>query len=485
MQAVAPLMPILLVFGLAVALLILDMLSLSTRKSWLAWVAAVGFILIGIQTLNGMGVDAEAAGMPLWISDLLAFDGMAAFFQLLALLSGALVCLLAVEYVQQRMPHFQGEFFALLAVTVGGIMLAVAAKELLTLYISIELVSITSYILVGYVRGDKPSSEGGLKYLLYGAACSAFMLYGISLIYGLTGTTYLSELQASSNLSPAMFAAAIFMMVGLGFKIALVPFHMWSPDVYEGAPTPITAFLSVTPKLAGFAALLRVFVVGMEHYAPLWLPVFGLLCALTMTIGNVVAIPQRNMKRMLAYSSIAQAGYIFMGIVVAAQDNLALEGVLLYSAAYVAMNLGAFAIVIYVKNALGTEEIADYAGLAQVSPGLALMLVLFLLSLAGIPPLLGFWGKLYVFAAAIQQGYLWLAIIGVLNSVISLYYYFNVTRLMYFVKPSEQLEKAPIRAGWSLNVALAFTLLLTLALGLMPAGLLRAVTFAAQLAGWN
>ncbi len=275
MQAVAPLMPILLVFGLAVALLILDMLSLSTRKSWLAWVAAVGFILIGIQTLNGMGVDAEAAGMPLWISDLLAFDGMAAFFQLLALLSGALVCLLAVEYVQQRMPHFQGEFFALLAVTVAGIMLAVAAKELLTLYISIELVSITSYILVGYVRGDKPSSEGGLKYLLYGAACSAFMLYGISLIYGLTGTTYLSELQASSNLSPAMFAAAIFMMVGLGFKIALVPFHMWSPDVYEGAPTPITAFLSVTPKLAGFAALLRVFVVGMEHYAPLWLPVFG------------------------------------------------------------------------------------------------------------------------------------------------------------------------------------------------------------------
>jgi len=487
LHGIGPIMPILLTLALAIVVLALDMLSLSERKTWLAFVAAAGFAGIAVVLLYQASFHGlSLAGAPEWVNSVLVVDGLSAAFQVLVLLAGAIVCLMAVEYVARQVKHFQGEFFALIAVAVGGIMLAVSAKELLTLYLSIELVSLSSYILVGYVRGDKPSSEAGLKYLLFGAACSAFMLYGISLIYGLTGTTYLSELAASFSFAPAMFVAIICLLMGLGFKIALVPVHMWSPDVYEGAPTPITAFLSVAPKLAGFAALMRVFQVGLAGESEIWLPVFGLLCAVTMTVGNVVAIPQTNIKRMLAYSSIAQAGYIFMGIVVARPGNLGLAGLILYSAAYIAMNLGAFALVIYIKNVYGSEEIADYTGLAQRAPQLAFLLVIFLLSLAGIPPTLGFWGKFYVFAAAIDQGYLWLAVIGVLNSVISLYYYFNVTRVMFFLPPkASEGEQPKPKAGLALNAAVALTFIVTLGLGLVPGGLLRFVEVASRLAGWH
>jgi proton-translocating NADH-quinone oxidoreductase chain N len=342
------------------------------------------------------------------------------------------------------------------------------AINFIMLYIAVELVCISSYVLVGFTKTNSKSNEASFKYLLIGTIASASMLYGFSLFYGFTGTTNLSKighLLLSSQDVPYLILPLLLMLIGFGFKIAAVPMHMWCPDVYEGAPTPVTAFLSVGPKAAGFAVLIRVLTTAFNSIKPDWIIILALLSVFTMTLGNLTALAQKNIKRMLAYSSISQAGYILIGLAAVESVRFAVPGILIYLLIYLFMNLGAFICVIIFEKQTGSENIDDYAGLSQRSSILAFCLTVFFLSLAGIPPLGGFIGKFFIFAAAIETGFIWLAIAGVVNSVISIYYYFNVVRLMYLV-PCE--NKSAIINPPFLKLALYTTVFFTFLIGLFP-----------------
>jgi proton-translocating NADH-quinone oxidoreductase chain N len=341
------------------------------------------------------------------------------------------------------------------------------------IYLSMEFLSYTSYLLAGFLREDKKSNEAAIKYFLYGAITSAVMLYGLSLLYGISGSLNLNDLAflfqstVDSSIRNVGIIGSVLVLAGLGFKISMVPFHQWAPDAYEGAPTPVTAFLSVGPKAAGFALMLRVFLVAMPALADKWTGLIGLFAIATMMLGNLVALQQTNVKRLLAYSSIAQAGYMLIGLVSA---NLTpnnpfngLNGVLIYLAAYLFTNLGAFICVIAVENATGAVEIADYAGMVKRSPLVAALLALFFLSLAGIPPTAGFIGKFFVFGAALKTGYLYLAGVAVVMSVVSVFYYFNVVRHCFFLEPKDTTPiKLPRAITATLTVSAAAVLLLFL-----------------------
>jgi proton-translocating NADH-quinone oxidoreductase chain N len=326
-------------------------------------------------------------------------------------------------------------------------------------------------VLTGYLRRDPRSTEAAMKYFLYGALASGVMLYGFSLLYGFTGSVDLATIAGALGASQPnlglVIMSILLVLVGFGFKIALVPFHQWSPDAYEGAPTPITAFLSVGPKAAGLAVLIRVMVVAFPAYDVNWTAILSLVAILTMTLGNVVALWQKNMKRMLAYSSIAQAGYMLIGLAAwTAQPSGWANGVaaiLLFLFAYLFTNLGVFAVAIALENKTGTSDIADYAGLIRRSPFLTVALLIFFLSLIGIPPTGGFMGKLFVFGAAVDQRLYVLAGIGIINSVISVYYYFGVTRLTFF---SQGKDESPIRPSLAMNAVIAVTLVMTLLIAL-------------------
>jgi len=330
--------------------------------------------------------------------------------------------------------------------------------------------SISIYVLAGFFRGSNKSNESALKYLLLGAFSSAFLLYGIALMYGATGTTdlkgiseYLSK--AAYLKDPMLLAGMGLLLVGFGFKIASVPFHMWTPDVYEGAPTSITAFMSVGVKAAAFAAFVRVFLYSLWDLQPDWNHVLWILAVLTMTLGNVVAISQNNIKRMLAYSSIAHAGYIMIGMV--ASSELGTSGILFYMLAYAFMNLGAFGVIIlYGSKGEENLDINDYSGMGFKYPALALLMTVFMFSLAGIPPTAGFVGKFYIFSAAIKEGYIWLAIIGVMNSLVSVYYYLRITVMMYMKEPVKEFPGLK----WSPSVAIALIIAVigTLLIGIFP-----------------
>jgi NADH-quinone oxidoreductase subunit N len=330
------------------------------------------------------------------------------------------------------------------------------------LYVAMELTSITQYLLVGYLRDTRRSSEAGMKYFVFGAVTSAVMLYGLSLLYGFTGQTDYSAVAAGLNGvdGPPVLVAIILIAVGFGFKVAAVPFHFWTPDVYEGAPTPITGYISVASKAAGFAVLVRVFnvifPVPFQHSE--WVNLVETLAIVTMTLGNVLAIPQRNMKRMLAYSSIAQAGYVLIGV--AAANRLGVAASLFYLGAYVLTNLAAFSLVVLVSNKTGGDDIKDFSGLSRRNPYLALVMMLALLSLAGVPPLAGFFGKFYVFQAAVGADLVRLAIIGVLNAIVGLYYYLTIIKVM-FVDRCERPEDegdpvvTPTASRWALGLTTA------------------------------
>jgi proton-translocating NADH-quinone oxidoreductase chain N len=406
-------------------------------------------------------------------------DSFAFFFKLMAVVSTGLVVLSAIEFMGERTPY-RGEFYSLLLFATLGIGLIASATDLIMIYLAIELLSITSYILAGYLRDDPKSSEAAIKYFLYGAAASAVMLFGMSLLYGATGSTNLSQIamalgEADASLRGIIFPAVILLLAGFGFKIGAVPFHQWAPDAYEGAPTPVTAFLSVGPKAAGFAVLARVFLTALPSFQPDQVALLAAISAVTMTLGNLVAIWQKNIKRMLAYSSIAQAGYILLGMVAA--SALGMTSLVFYLIIYVFANLGAFIVIITFSNGGGGDEIEDYAGLSQRSPGLALAMLLFLLSLAGIPPLAGFIGKFYLFAAAMKEGFIWLVIVAVLNSIVSLYYYLQVVRQMYIIPPRTE---EPVPASRALSGALLIALVGVLLLGIWPAPLVELIRVAAQ-----
>jgi NADH-quinone oxidoreductase subunit N len=400
---------------------------------------------------------------------LILCDPFSLAFRWIALGSIAVVLLL-VSASRELEPSTRGECLGLLLFIGVGLMLMAEANHLLMAYVSMELVSLSSYVLVGFLNEPR-SAEASLKYLLFGALSSGIMLFGMSLLCGLTGALAFPDILRSSTglgepLRGALVVAVTLMLAGLAFKISMVPFHMWTPDAYEGAPLPITALLSVGPKAAGLALLLRI----MEALSPLWSVLAPLILALTivtMTLGNLVALVQTNVKRLLAYSTIAQVGYLLIGFVVNTPRGL--EALLLYLVAYFFMNLGVFACVVAVVNDTGSESLEAFRGLSRRAPVLALLCALFLLSLAGIPPLLGFFGKFLLFGSAIESGHLWLAVAAVINSAIALYYYVNIIRLMYFVAPT---RAEPLRAAPALRLAMGLCVAATLLLGLFPAPLL-------------
>jgi proton-translocating NADH-quinone oxidoreductase chain N len=459
--------------------------------SRLGWVSlAVCFIaLLSLPVTRHL---SPATSLPSWLNLALSFDAFALFFRFFALSAAIIVILSSFDYLRAKALSHPGEFYGLLLFAVLGVMLLGAAIDLITIILSLELLSASCYILTAFLKRDERSAEGGLKYFLVGAISTAIMLYGLSLLFGLTGSTSLAGIAQglSAGVGAAPILAVVLTLVGFAFKVALVPFHTWSPDAYEGAPTPITAFLSVGPKAAGFAVLVRVFLTSFSPDLASWPSVAAALSIITMTVGNLLAIPQTNIKRMLAYSSISQAGYLLIGVVCAAPwagsaitsfgvlhaaksstltayAPFGIQALLLYLTAYLFMNLGAFLVVIAVSHKNGNDEIPGYVGLMQTSPFLALSLTVFFLSLAGVPPTGGFVGKLYLFAAAIGSGLWWLALVGVLNSVVSLYYYFNVVRNMFFLQPAASATSCKPKVS-SLSFAIAVCLALTFLIALMP-----------------
>jgi NADH-quinone oxidoreductase subunit N len=477
---------ILLVFAAAVILLDLFV----ARKGVLAFISIVGIIVSGVFSVSFWDVNLP------FFNNMLAVDRYAVFFKVLFLGIALLLILMSSDYVK-KFARFQGEYYALILLSTTGMMLMAAATDLITLYISLELTSITLYILVSFLK-DRQSTEASLKYLLLGAVASAVLLYGMAFVFGVTGQTQLVSIsQSLSSLSldslvsnPALLMGIVMMVAGFGFKIAAVPFQMWVPDVYEGAPTTITAFLSVGSKAAGFAIIMRTF--ASAFYLPGsigydWGMIFAVLAVISMVVGNVTAIPQTNIKRMLGYSSIAQAGYLMVGLaaigVFPTFSSLpygmqAQSGVLFFLASYALTNLGAFIAIIYISNRVNSDLIADYSGMGKRSPLLALALTLALISLVGIPPAAGFMAKFYIFSAAVKNDLLWLVVIAAINSVISAYYYLRVVKLMWFGEPASQ-EKATT----SFFPALALTIccLGVLLLGIIPGLAMKAAELAVRL----
>jgi NADH-quinone oxidoreductase subunit N len=389
------------------------------------------------------------------------------------------VLLLGLEY-KNLPPQHAGAFNALLLMSSAGMMFLVSAIDLLQAFIALELISISSFILAGYERANPKSNEGSIKYFLFGAFSSAVMAYGISLFYGATGGTKLVGISQQMAGSPVFILSVLLILLGFAFKASIAPMHFWVPDAYEGAPTPVTAYLSIAPKIATMGALVRIFSILMPASVLQLTALFSLLAALTMTIGNFTAFFQDDVKRMLAYSSIAQAGYIMIGIVTG--NTLGTEGVLLYSFIYVAMNLGAFAVAQIVAQQAGADpkdaySLESFNGLARRSFGMALAMTFFLLSLSGIPPFAGFIGKFYIFSAAVQSGHYGLAVVGVINSVVSVYYYMKIAYHMFF-KPAA--DEAPLSVGPYLYGGLAVAIAGVLVFGVYPEPLVASVQASAQ-----
>ncbi len=457
--------PELMLTVLGLGLLVLDMVTAPGEKRVVGWVGILGLLVTLVPSVALLGSRPH-----LVFADTYAVDPFAAFFKILAIGSAILVLLAAMEFFRDRAVPHEGDVYTLIVFMVLGLVLMAAAADLILLFLAIEYVSLVSYVLAGSLKTDRKSNEAGVKYFFYGGAASAVMLYGFTYLYGAGGTTNLYRLMPRlGGLPPAVaLIAAVLVLAGLGFKISLVPFHQWTPDVYEGAPTPITAFLSVGSKAAGFAALLRLLQAGLPPQA--WVAVVAVLAALSMTVGNLLALSQENIKRMLAYSSIAHAGYMLIGVVALSASTTPIgSGVgalLYYLLAYLFTNIGAFAVAIAVERRLHSDAIPDYAGLSQRAPFSALAMAIFMLSLTGVPFTAVFFGKLYLFAAAIQSGLLWLAIVGIANSVVSLYYYVGVVRAMYLAAPAE--GAGPLPESWLARGLLAVTVLGTLVLGIAP-----------------
>lgn len=478
--------PELSLVGTAIVVILLDLVI--QRKGWLVVVSIIGIAVSAGFTLTMWGGSSQAI-----FNNMLAVDNFALFFKLLFLGIAALVILASVDYVS-KFARFQGEYHALVLLSALGMMLMAATAELISLYIALELATISLCALVCFLK-DPKSSEAALKYILLSAIASAVLLFGMALIFGFTGKTQLGEIalviQAMSpqavSASPGLILGIVLLIAGFGFKIAAIPFHMWVPDVYEGAPTPITAFLSVGSKAAGFAIILRVFfsAFGTEWLSFNWGIIFAVLAAISMTLGNITAIPQRNIKRMLGYSSIAQAGYLMVGLATVglspASDIVGRSSLLFFLAGYAVTNLGAFIAIMAISNKLNSDLIDDYSGIAKRAPLLALGLSLSLISLIGMPPAAGFMAKFYIFGGAVQHGLLWLVIIAVLNSVISAYYYLRVVKVMWLGKPASD-EKVP--SSGALRLALSISCLGILLLGIIPGSVMRLTELAAIMFGF-
>jgi len=456
----------------ACALLLVDLLIPKARKGWTALLAAVGLALTLGVSLSQVYQSLTA------FNGMIVLDGFSSFMSVLFLASGLLGIALAYDYLK-RMGIERGEYYVLMLFSLSGMILMAQAADLIVIFLALELLSIPLYVLAAFARPRADSEEAGLKYFLLGAFATGFVVYGIALVFGATGSTSLgtissmAALQASGSLLsslPLLLIGAGLILVGLGFKVAAVPFHMWTPDVYQGAPSSVTGFMAVGAKAAGFAALLRVFVTAFPSLDAKLVPVLWGLAALTMFAGNVIAIAQTNIKRMLAYSSIAHAGYILMALVAYGNPVVSADAVssaLFYLVTYAITSFGAWSVVIALEKADAKGlEISDYAGLGRRKPALAAAMTIFMLSLTGIPPTLGLVGKFYLFRTVIEGGYIGLAIIGVLTSLISAYYYLRVVVVMYMHAGEAQAESE----SW-LNLTTAVTAVATVVLSFLPAAL--------------
>lgn len=441
-------LPEILLLALAGIVLLLDAVWFDGRKRSLGWVTAGGLALILVVVLltaiPGTGSQPVFGGM-------VQYDWLGFAFKLLFIFSAAITAMFAMDHAELGK---RGEFYVLMLVSVIGMNLMASAGDIVMLYIAIETTSIPLYILAGFLRKDAKSTEAGFKYLLFGAFTSTIMLYGFSLLFGLTGTTSLegiNGLLGTTGILPMgmLLGSLMLILVGFSFKVSAVPFHFWAPDVYEGAPTPVAGFLSTASKAAGFAVLLRVlFVVFTPAGLEYWSAVLAALAVVTMTLGNLVALTQKNIKRLLAYSSIAHAGYILIGFV--SWSLLGMTSVVFYLIAYLLTNLAAFGVVTTVSRVTGKNEIESYAGLSRRSPALGLVMLVAFLSLAGMPPLGGFIAKIFVFAAAVQSGYIWLAFIGVINSIFGLYYYLTVLKVVYLYRSDDENQPLPVSRPYAL-----------------------------------
>lgn len=463
--------PEIYLFVLGMVVLISDLILPDAHKRKL-----LDFSIIGL-VFSLLFVMIYFATNRLLFNNSLVIDTFSIFFKIIILVCSIFVFLISKDFKDIKNSSI-GEYSVLLIFATLGMMFMVASNELVMIYLSIEFVSITCYVLVGFLRKDLKSTEAALKYFLLGAFSSGVFIYGASLLIGLTGSSNLFTIQKRvlfNGVNPFLMVSLILMLVGFGFKIALVPFHMWAPDAYEGAPTPVTAFLSVASKAAGLGILVRTFIVIFADKVEVNFMI-ALLSAVTMTVGNLIALTQNNVKRLLAYSGIAHVGYILIGFVSAGVFGI--QSVVIYTLAYLFMNIGAFAMVISIYNKIGSDDIRDYAGLSIKNPVISLIFVLFLLSLAGVPPTAGFIGKFFVFASAIDSGYAWLAIVGILNSVVALYYYFRIVYQMYFMKPVAEHELA---ITYSLWITIGITSVMVLFICLYPEFFIRFAKESAKL----
>lgn len=462
--------PELALFGLGLLTFVIGLLAPSQARKGIGSVALLGLILVlGITVANWSNQGIMLNGMYL-------VDRYAMFFKIICLSSAILVILGSFKYVDQQVKnHF--EYYSTIMFSTLGMMVMVSAGDFITMYMGLELMTISFILLVAFRSSDAKSLEAGMKYLLLAGMSTAVLLYGLSLVFGTTGTILIGEVAskvAAGGNSPLLIVGLVMLVAGLGFKVSAVPFHMWTPDVYEGAPTPVTSFLAVGSKAASFAVLLRLFVGGFGAIQEHWVMLIAVLAALSIVIGNLVAIPQTNIKRMLAYSSIAQAGYILVGLVAVSEAGI--KGVMFYAFLYIFATIGAFTVVAAVSNETGSDEIADYAGLIQRAPLAASVMLISFLSMAGIPPLAGFVGKFYLFQSVIQD-HMWLVFVGFIMSMISVYYYLKVVLVMFRDEPK---DPSPIRMGGATAITLVITMVATIVLGIYPGPLSEMANMAAQ-----
>jgi NADH-quinone oxidoreductase subunit N len=441
-------------------------------------IAVVGVVISGALAVGLLGRNTQT------LNGTLVIDDYALSFKLLFLVAALLVVLSSSSLLASA-AAYRAEFVGLLLLATVALMVMASANDLITAYIALEMSSLSIAFLSAWYKRDLRSTEAGLKYFLLSAMSSAVLLYGMALLYGLTGQTRLDAIarELTTTASPALFLSLALLLAGFGFKISAVPFQLWTPDVYEGAPTPVTAFISVASKAAGFALAVRVFMTALPASQTDWIPLITALAVATMTVGNIVALVQTNIKRMLAYSSIAQAGYVLVGVAAASERGL--SAMLFYLAAYTVTNLAAFGAVIAITRTIGSERIADFRGLRERSPGLSFAMAVSLLSLAGLPPFVGFFAKLYVFWAAAEAGLIPLVLVGVINSAISLFYYAQVIHDMYMLSPialvpPANVLHAPRGRDLALGTAVTLAVVGVIALGIFSGFILSAQDVAAR-----
>jgi NADH-quinone oxidoreductase subunit N len=470
----------------ALAVIIADLFL--QEKKWLTLISLIGLFFAGCYVALMWNGDAQ-----LTFYNMLSVDNYALFFKMLFLSIAALVIGASYHYTD-KFPNYRGEYHALILLATLGMMLMAAAVDLISLYLSLELAAISLYALTGFLK-DKKSTESSLKFLLIGGVASAVLIYGMALIFGTTGETQLGAIASSIagieavTENPALLMGIVMLIAGFGFKIAAVPFQFWVPDVYEGAPTPVTMFLSVGSKAAGFAILIRVFTAsftGVEVLSTEWALIIAVISAIGMTLGNIAAIAQKNIKRLLAYSSIAHAGYLMIGVAAIGMSqgvDLDAQGsTLFYLIAFVFTDLAAFTAIIGISRFLNSDNIKDYSGLGKRSPWLASALTLALLSLTGFPPTAGFLAKFYIFSAGINNGLLWLVVIAAVNTVISAYFYLNVIKVMWMEEPSPESAKIQaVKASAVFDLSLAIPSALILVFGIIPALAIEITEMAARI----